>query len=438
MHVAIVGGGFTGLSAAWELVNAGHSATVIESDRSVGGLAGGFPGPHASTLEKFYHHWFASDAHITALVEELGLQDRLVIRQSATGMYYRDSIFRLSRPSDVLRFSPLSTIDRFRLGWLVVEARLTRDWHALEDLTAAQWLRRICGNEVYRVVWEPLLRGKFGEYADEIGAVWLWNKLRLRGASRDRNGNEMLRYFSGGFAALSAQLQRQIVDRGGTVRTGVEATRVAVEAGRASGVETTAGFIAADAVLLTPALPIVARLTRGMLTDEESRSMARIRYLANVCLVLRLDRSLSSLYWINVNDTSFPFVGVIEHTNFEPPDSYGNEHIVYLSRYLPASDPAYALSDEAYAGYALPHLQRMFPQFDRSWIKGYHVWRADFAQPVVERGYSRYVPTLRTSIENLFVCTMAQVYPEDRGTNYAVRDGRAAARTIATASSRRG
>ena len=46
--------------------------------------------------------------------------------------------------------------------------------------------------------------------------------------------------------------------------------------------------------------------------------LRRIRFLANVCIVLELDRSLSDTYWLNVNDPGFPFVGVIEHTNFEP------------------------------------------------------------------------------------------------------------------------
>jgi protoporphyrinogen oxidase len=143
-----------------------------------------------------------------------------------------------------------------------------------------------------------------------------------------------------------------------------------------------------------------------------------------------MDRSLSSLYWINVNDPSFPFVGIIEHTNFEPTTTYGGEHIVYLSRYLPSTDPIYTMTDAEYLEYALPHLKTMFPDFDRAWLKNYHVWRADYAQPIVERGYSSIIPDIRTSLENVFLCTMAQIYPEDRGTNYAVRSGRSIGRLL--------
>ncbi len=165
--------------------------------------------------------------------------------------------------------------------------------------------------------------------------------------------------------------------------------------------------------------------------EDETERLRRIRYLSNICLVLRLDRSLSSLYWLNVNDPSFPFVGIIEHTNFEPAGTYGGEHIVYLSRYLPADDPTYAMSDEAYLEYALPYLKMMFPEFARAWLRQYHVWRAEYAQPVVERNYSSMIPGVRAGPDNVFLCTMAQIYPEDRGTNYAIKSGRAIARNLA-------
>jgi protoporphyrinogen oxidase len=158
--------------------------------------------------------------------------------------------------------------------------------------------------------------------------------------------------------------------------------------------------------------------------------LRRIDYLANICLVLELDRSLSETYWLNVNDPSFPFVGVIEHTNFEPPENYGGRHIVFLSKYLPESDMLYRMSDPEVLEFALPHLQRMFPKFAREWVTGYHVWRARFSQPIAEPGYSRLIPPQQTPLDNVQVATMAQIYPEDRGTNYAIREGRRVAQEL--------
>ena len=140
--------------------------------------------------------------------------------------------------------------------------------------------------------------------------------------------------------------------------------------------------------------------------------------------MLELDRSLSSTYWLNVNDPGFPFVGVIEHTNFEPASTYGGRHIVYLSKYLPEDADLFRMSDDDVVDYCVPYLERMFPEFRREWILAAHVWRARFSQPIVVRHYSRLIPEVETPIAGLYLSTMAQVYPEDRGTNYAIREGR--------------
>ena len=73
----------------------------------------------------------------------------------------------------------------------------------------------------------------------------------------------------------------------------------------------------------------------------------------------------------------------------------------------------------------------MFPDFKREWIHEFRVWRADYAQPITERGYSDYVPGRATPFGNATISTMAQIYPEDRGTNYAIREGRSVAAEIA-------
>ena len=429
-HVVVIGGGFGGLAAAWELTRRGIAVTVLEADAEVGGLAGSFE-VNGHPLEKFYHHWFTNDVHVTELVRELGTEDRVLYRPTRTGMYYANSVFRLSAPLDVLRFAPLRLIDRVRLAALALRARGVKDWRRLETLTAKEWLVRLGGREVYRVVWEPLLHGKFGSFASEISAVWFWNKLKLRGGSRDASGAEMLAYYRGGFAALARELADRIEASGGVVETGVAAAELMVEEGAVRAVRTARGDIAADAVIATPALPIVADHVEPHVSPEYVSRLRRVQYLANLCIVLELDRSLSDTYWLNVNDPGFPFVGVIEHTNFEPAESYGGRHIVYLSKYLPETAELYVMPDADVLEYCVPHLQRMFPAFDRRWILGHHVWRARYAQPIVVRRYSELIPPADTPLENLYLCTMAQVYPEDRGTNYAIRDGRATGRRVA-------
>jgi protoporphyrinogen oxidase len=434
--VVIVGGGFTGLSAAYELALRGIDTVVLEQERAVGGLASGFQVGMA-TLERFYHHWFTNDAHIQDLVRELGEEDKIVYRPTRTGMYYANNIFRLSTPLDLLRFDALSLPGRIRLGMLALAARRIRDWRAIEHLTAREWLVQLAGEEVFAKVWEPLLVGKFGPYADQVGAVWFWKKLALRGGSRAKDGREVLAYYQGGFCELAETLRRKLEGHGVEFRLATRAVHVETEEGRAVAVRTDQGLTPASGVLLTQALPLAAELLEGAAPAAYLEGLRRIEYLANLCIVLELDRSLSETYWLNVNDPSFPFVGVIEHTNFEPPESYGGRRIVYLSKYLPESDPLWAMGDDEVLAFATPHIQRMFPAFSPEWVKNRHVWRARFSQPVAGPHYSRLIPEVQTPIPNVLISTMAQIYPEDRGTNYAVREGRRAGRQLADASQAR-
>ena len=268
------------------------------------------------------------------LIHDLGHGDRVVFRQTRRGLYYANKFYRLSSPLDVLRFGVLTPLDRLRLGWLAVRVKGVREWRALEQVTAKDWLISLAGRDVYRVVWEPLLNGKFGRYADTISAVWFWNKIALRGGSHGNGGKETLAYYRGGFGSLIEDLAQAIGDLGGTILTGEGVTGVSVADGRVVSVETTSRrSIAARAVLATPALPLIADMFKPHLSAAADARLRRIDYLANVCLVLELDRSLSDTYWLNVNDPSFPFVGIIEHTNFEPTSSYNGRHIAYLSKY---------------------------------------------------------------------------------------------------------
>lgn len=427
----IIGGGFTGLSAAYELASRGEKVIVLEKESMVGGLASGFQ-VGEFTLERFYHHWFTNDRHVMDLIEEIGCKDQVVFRPTRTGMYYSNTIFRLSTPLDLLKFKALSFPNRIRLGLLALRARAVRNWKAIEHLTARDWLIKLAGPEVFRVVWEPLLVGKFGPYADKVGAVWFWKKLVLRGGSRASDGREVLAYYRGGFSELAEALKRKLESMGVDIRLNAAVSAIETDRnGEACAVRLDGDPISARAVLLTQALPQIADLLEGHVDHDFVARLRRIDYLANICLVLELDRSLSETYWLNVNDPSFPFVGVIEHTNFEPPESYGGRHIVFLSKYLPESDALYKMPDEQVLDFAVPHLQRMFPDFQREWVTGHHVWRARFSQQIAEPNYSKLIPPEQSPIPNVLITSMAQIYPEDRGTNYAIREGRRAAADLA-------
>ena len=424
--VTIIGAGFTGLSAAYELAKKGISVTVLESDSEIGGLAAAFT-VGGQKLDRFYHHWFTNDLAVMNLIDELGLQKSVQINPTNTGVYYANHFFKLSTPLDLLKFTPLNFVDRIRLGLLALRARRVKNWQELENKTAHEWLRELGGEAVYRVVWQPLLRGKFGPYAETVSAVWFWNKLKLRGGSRGKGGEERLAYFEGGFVALAEALAKRITELGGTITLNAPVNQISYKESQGKlewNCSTPKGLISSGNVISTIALPQTADCIKDWADPKYLEKLNRIQYLGNVCLVLELDRSLSKTYWLNVNDPSFPFVGVIEHTNFEDPKTYGGRHIVYLSKYLPHTDDLYSMSSDEFLDFAYPYLKKMFPDLDRSWILAHHLWRARWSQPVVEKHYGSLIPAEVTPYPGLYLCSMAQIYPEDRGTNYAIREGR--------------
>ncbi|MGZ0102566.1 NAD(P)/FAD-dependent oxidoreductase [Achromobacter sp. KK8] len=428
--VVIVGGGFTGLTAAYVLAKQGKRVHVLEADDTPGGLAGTFNFNDGVKVEKFYHHWFNNDVYVPELVKELGLDGDIMLLPTRTGMYFNGRLWKLSTPLDLLRFKALSFVDRIRLGLLVFQVRRIKDWKTIEHLSIREWLEPLCGKTVYKVVWEPLINSKFSVFAEAVNAVWMWKKLVLRGGTRNDKGGEELAYFKGGFGRLAEALADGIRQHGGHVSFGRRVTGIEANGSEIARLKTDLGTVEGDKYLFTPSFPIIADIFEGSADPQWVAALRRVKYLGNMCLVLRLNQSLSETYWLNVNDPGFPFVGVIEHTNFDSPENYRGSRIAYLSRYLATDDPVWAYNDEQYFQFAMEHLKRMFPKLDQSWVLDYKVWRSEYAQPVTERNYSSYVPGRDTPYANAFISTMAQIYPEDRGTNYAIREGREIARVL--------
>lgn len=421
--VVIVGAGFTGLSAAYKLSKNGLKVKVLEADSLPGGLAGTFEFSDGVKLEKFYHHWFNNDIYVPKLVEELGLQDKIVTLPTQTGMYFNGRHWKLSTPLDLLRFKALTFINRIRLGLLVLRVRRIKDWRTIEHLSIREWLEPLCGKDVFNIVWEPLISSKFSIYAEKISAVWMWKKLMLRGGTRNKKGGEELAYFKGGFGKLSDAITDVIRDYDGSISYGAKVIGINSHGHTIDSVITEGANIKGKYYIFTPALPIIACIFKNSTEVSWLKNLKKVNYLGNKCLVLRLKASLSETYWLNVNDPGFPFVGVIEHTNFDKPENYKGSHIVYLSRYLAIEDPLWEISDKEYFEFALESLKKMFPELNSSWVLEYYIWRTKYAQPITEKNYSNYVPTTKTPYKNSFICTMAQIYPEDRGTNYAIREG---------------
>ncbi len=433
-RIDIIGAGISGLSTAYYLSRAFETTQerkieihVWEKDAAPGGLAGTFTTPDF-TVEKFYHHIFKRDRALQELIADVGLGNEMVWRPAATGAYYFRQPYRLSSPLDLLRFKPLPFFDRLRLGWMAVHARMVKDWRQLDDISCKEYIHRVAGKNVYRVVWEPLFRGKFGAYADSVSAAWLWSKLVDRGGSRNSQGHELLGYLRGGmgrmFDAIVATLQRN----GHHVHFGQTVNRLQGTAEQITAIETSAGTFQTDAVIGCAQLPELA----AMLPEQAAayrQSLEKVGFLSNACLVLTLNQSLSDFYWTNVTEPDAPFIGIIEQTNWAEGADFRGKHVVYISAYVSPDDPRLNMDGGALLTQYLPAIRKMFPQFSETMVEAAAVWKAQYAQPIVTVGYRHLVPEIQSPLRNLFVCTMAQIYPHDRQMSNGVALARKTAET---------
>ncbi len=422
-RVLVVGAGFAGLAATYDVARAGAAVTLLEAMDRPGGLAAGFRDDAWDwSLDYFYHHLFTSDYDAMALARETGFGDRLIVRRPITAYQYRGQPYALDGVIPVLRFPGIPFVDRVRMGLVIAYLKLRRDWRQLEETTVRAWVCRWMGEPAYRVIWEPLLLGKFGDYHDGIPMSWLWARLHKR--------SMRLIYFEGGFQAFADHLQATVEQLGADVRLSTPAEEVRQRPDGVLEVVTARGVLEADRVIWTAAPHELARRATDLRADYRAR-LLELRHLGAIVVVLALDRQLMPrVYWLSLDKREFPFLACVEHTNFMPRQRYGGDHLVYLGDYPPSEHRVFGLSDEELLAEWLPAVRTIHPEFERRWIRRSWVFRQDYAQPVFPLHYSRLMPSVETPWPGLVLASMSQVYPWDRGTNYAVALGRQVAAKI--------
>lgn len=399
MRIAIIGGGFTGLTAAYELSKKGHKVTIFEREDHLGGLAYGFKQKNWDWhLEAAYHHLFTNDHAIISLCKKLHVP--LIIKRPITANLYKGKTYQFDSPIHLLRFPFLSPLDKLRTGVLAAFCKIYPFWQTLEGKTAKQFAIALGGQPGWRTIWEPLMSAKFGDYANTIAASWLWARIHKRTPS--------LAYIDGGFQTLVSALAAAIKKQGGKIYLNSEF----------KGLNS-----AFDKTLLTVPTPIASKL------DSRIIAPAIPHLHAQVLILETKEPILKNIYWLSITDASFPFLAVVQHTNFMDKKHYGGKHLTYIGNYLPPDHPYLKMTKEQLLKKFLPYIKKLNPSIDlRSTIS--YLFVGPFAQPVHQINYSRVAPKLKTPIPGVYLANMDSIYPWDRGTNYAVELGLRAAQTI--------
>lgn len=425
--LAIIGGGLTGLTAAYRLRNKGHDVTIYEASDTIGGLAAGFE-LAGHRVEQAYHFLYKTDEYILALVDELGLTDALTYHKSSVSTYYNNKLYPMETPIDLIRFDPISFIDRIRAGVTVLYLQRVKDWKKLENITALEWLRKYAGRSVTDVIWEPLLRGKFDRYYDKVTMSWLWGRVLQRVDSRDAKlGGEALGYFEGGFKTIIDALLEPYLAAGGKIRykAPVQKLEHIASTDRVSVVSGD-GQESYDRVLATVPSHILAKMIDSYRTSDPDyfSKLESIDYLDAVVQVFASPQKFTPYYWHNINKKDSPFVVFLSLTNLVGADRFQGKNIYYIGDYVPAEHRYMSMPEDELKTYWYDELQKIFPEFDRSKVIDDAVFRMRNAQHIVDIGFGddKLVPH-ETPCPGVLMCNFSQIYPMDRGTNYAIRDG---------------
>jgi protoporphyrinogen oxidase len=427
-RVVILGAGAMGLAAAYHAAKAGHQVEVLEAGPEPGGMAAHFDFDGVS-IERFYHFVCTSDAPTFALMDEIGLGDKMRWTATTMGHFAGGKLHEWGNPFALLRYDGLSLIARLRYGILAFVSTRRERWDALETQSAKEWITRWAGAEAYAKMWEPLFKLKFYEYADNVSAAWIWTRVKRIGRSRKSLFEEKLGYIEGGSQTLVDRLVERIEALGGTINLSTPATRVVTADGHVTGVDASDGFHAADAVISTVPTPFVS----AMVPDLPAASKAMYDAIANIgvcCLIFKLRRPVTPHFWVNIVEPDVPVPGIIEFSNLRPLP--GGESIVYVPYYMPVTNPRFAWPDDALLDEAFAALKRVNPALTPADVLGRKVARLRYAQPICEPGFAAKIPPVQTPIAGLQIADTCFYYPEDRGISESVRLGKTMVESIGT------
>ena len=410
MKIGILGGGIMGVSLGYYLSKKGVQVEIFEASPMLGGLAGPLTLDDGTKVDRFYHAILSSDSHLRELCEELGIADQFRFNETKMGFFYQDEIHSMNNMIEFLRFPPLGWIDRFRLGLTVLYAQFVRNWHRLEGISVEKWLVWLSGRRTYENIWLPMLKAKFDGNFDNTPATYIWSRLvRIKSTRSGANQKEEAGHLVGGYVSLINAMADRIKDMGGKIHLQTPVSKVVIEQDKATGVQVDDEIRSFDIVVSTLQPPIFQHMIPDA-SREYKDFIGQTEYLGIICPIMVLDRPLSEYWTLNITDARIPFTGVIETTSYIDPQFVGGHHLVYLPKYTAPDSPLQKKTDEEIRNLWLSYLEKMFPQFERHWVRYFLVNRARYVEPLHPLNGTHLIPPIHTPVKNLYLATNAQIW----------------------------
>lgn len=436
MKVAILGGGFTGLTAAYYLKD-NFDVTIIEKESILGGMASGFKSDNWFwSLERTYHHFFANDDQILNFTRESDF-NQIFFKEPETASLYSQqnsqmTIYPLDNPFDFFRFPLLSFSEKIRAAAVLAFLKLSPFLKLFERETSEEFLKKTMGEKSWQILFQELFRKKFGKYAENILASFFWARIKKR--------TKKLGYFFGGYQNFIDYLEKIVKNQGVKIKKKTAVVRIENRKGAFELFFLNGGKEKYDLVISTLPTPILIRVGENLFPNQYLKRLRKIKYLHALTLILESEKPvLAKTYWLNINVSEIPVMGIVQHTNFIDKKHYGGKHLCYLAWYLEEKDIFWSMGEKDFLNYVLPYLEKIFnSQFPisksinnfKKLISNFYLFRVRFAQPIFDKEFIKNRPDFHTPVKNFYLANLDMTYPYDRGTNYAIKLGKEIAKIV--------
>jgi len=419
IDLVVVGGGLTGLSAAYIAAKEGKKVLILEAETKVGGLLNTFE-VGGNRLEYYYHHFFTHDKELNWLIDELNLREKVIFKKTKMGVFSDKKIYPFDSILDLLKFKPIHFFDKILFGISTIFMGKFALWQNFENVSALDWLKKWAGKTTTQALWLPLMNIKFGIYAIKIPLSWFIGRMRQRMNSR-KNGDERLGYLDGSMQILTDALIDSLTKMEVEIKVNQPVEEIIFSQNQSiEFLQTKENRFSGKQYLFTLPGNILSKL---LMQEQPNLASAlnKIEYFGAVCVVLELNSKLSDVYWLNISEKGFPFGGIIEHTNFIDTKKYNGSHIAYLSRYFALNEDIAEKTNDEIKECMLAFLPKIYPNFKTKQLKNVYVFKTKTAATVCDLNFSKKIPPCKTPIQNMFIANMSHVYPDERSVNNSIK-----------------
>lgn len=400
------------MSIAKKLIEHNIEVTIYEKNSKVGGMTQTIKVGDI-TSDKYYRHLFKSDKYLIELTKELQIEIKWF--KSKMGYYIQNQLYDWGQPITLLTFKPLNLLQKIKFGMSVIKIKLIKNWKELEKYTIKEWFEKNQLQDVYNIIWKPLLNNKFGAYASSISMAWLWGKINLRKTDSSFN-KEVLGYIEN-FEEMNSKMQKDLTQKGVKFYLDTQIQDINKINDKYIINQKEEQY---DIVISTLSYLDTKHIFKKYLTKEEIEKLTNVKYIAAKTMLIESRKRLTKYYWLNIADDKFPFCGIIDYHNMEKIE---NKDMIYISNYLEVTNSIYQLTPEEVLQKYLPYIQKINKDFKKEDILNYKIIDEKYAQPIIEPEYSKMMLDYGFNQKGLYINTLPQIYPEDRGVNYAIRNG---------------